>query len=43
MLFLSSAALMEFVGIKVKILHESICSKEKGQDSPKGVTVFSSD
>lgn len=33
MLFLTSTALMEFVGIKVKVLHESICFKEKEQDS----------
>lgn len=33
MLFLSSVALMEFVGIKVKIIHESHCAEEEGQGS----------
>ena len=43
MLFLSLAALIEFVEIKVKILDESLCSEERGQDSPRLVTVFSGD
>ena len=41
--FLTLAALIEFVGIKVKVLHESVCSEEEGQDSPRPVTVFSGD
>ena len=36
MLFLSSAALIEFVKIKVKILHESFAPK-KGHKTPPGL------
>ena len=37
MLFLNSAALIKFVGIKVKILHESFAPKKRDKTPPGGL------
>ena len=43
MLFLNSSALTEFVGIKVKIFHESFALKKRDNSPPLPIKVFPGD